>query len=280
MTVSLASGGLVDVVSGTINGSASGQGFWTGNLGDMTIATGATFDTVEGTVQVDALSGGGTLQGGFGGTRTFTVGVDNGSGTFTGTIKDSPVAGGGPRTLALNKTGSGTQTLTGALTYTGGTTVNGGTLVVQNRTTPVGTVAIASGATLELANTNANPVGSGPSVSVGPTTFTARGTLVKSGTGYTAFGDNGNVNVSLSQGALIDVQGGYLQGSSAFQGLWTNNKASLNVAGGRDLQWRRRDDLRRCAHRYGDGAGRPGRCCEDDDGRRGGWQRDICGHDR
>ena len=128
VNVALGSGALIDVQSGTVHGSASNQGVWTNNLADLTIAANATFDTVEGTVRVDALNGAGTLRGGFNGTRTFTLGVDNGSGTFSGAIQNGAGAG---SVLALAKVGTGTQTLTGANTYTGATTISGGTLAVS-----------------------------------------------------------------------------------------------------------------------------------------------------
>jgi len=54
---------------------------------------------------------------------TFTIGSNNGSGTFNG------VVGGN---LAIVKNGTGTQTLRGPNHYSGGTTVNSGTLVLSN----------------------------------------------------------------------------------------------------------------------------------------------------
>lgn len=227
VTVSLSQGGLIDVQSGTVAGSASGQGFFTGNLGSLNIASGAIFDGVEGTIIVDGLTGAGLLRGGFFGSGSTTIGIANGSATFTGTIADSTNF---PSPLVLNKVGTGTQTLTGSLTYTGGTTISGGTLRVQNTTIATGTTQINSGATLNLANTNAATLS--PTVLIGASTLTGTGTLVKSGTGSTSFGGSGNVNISLSQGALIDIQAGYLAGSSSFQGIWTNNRASLNIASG------------------------------------------------
>jgi autotransporter-associated beta strand protein/autotransporter passenger strand-loop-strand repeat protein len=53
---------------------------------------------------------------------TLTVGDDNSSTTFAGTIED------GASTTALTKIGTGTLTLTGINTYTGGTTISAGTL--------------------------------------------------------------------------------------------------------------------------------------------------------
>jgi autotransporter-associated beta strand protein len=58
---------------------------------------------------------------------TISVGADNTSTTYSGTLVD-----GGSASLALTKTGTGALTLSGTNGYTGGTTVNGGTLIATN----------------------------------------------------------------------------------------------------------------------------------------------------
>jgi autotransporter-associated beta strand protein len=120
-SVGLAQGGLINVVAGTLRGSTQNRGSWSTNNGGLTIASGATFDGVEGTIRVDGLNGAGTLQG----AATTTIGVAGGSGVFTGTIQNSTYGGG---TFTLAKAGAGTQTLSGTNTYTGGTTFGGGVL--------------------------------------------------------------------------------------------------------------------------------------------------------
>jgi len=124
------------------------------------VASGATFNGVEANVRVDALTGAGTITSGYGGVgyQNFTFGINNGSGTFSGSLTDSDSA-------AANfvKAGSGTQTLTGTLNYDGTTTVNGGTLVLPDgdwRTGgryssgmgASGTIIVGAGATLSTSS--------------------------------------------------------------------------------------------------------------------------------
>ena len=73
---------------------------------------------------------------------TLTVGNGGGDSTYAGVLQN------GAGTLALAKTGAGTQALSGANTYTGGTTVSGGTLLVSNTAgsgTGSGAVNVAGG---------------------------------------------------------------------------------------------------------------------------------------
>ena len=229
VNVSLSAGALIEVEQGVLNASASYNGIYVNNFASLNVASGATFDSVEADVRVDALTGAGTLQGGYTTVGTTTIGVANSSGTFTGTIQDNGNSGG---KLTLIKTGTGTQTLSGtSSTYTGGTTINAGRLVELNSGNALGfgTTSIGSGATLELGNTSTSTTVS----QVGGTTFSGAGTLQKTGVGTVQFGGNGgNVNVSLGAGGLIDVEAGTLAGSSSRQGFFTNNQASLYIAYG------------------------------------------------
>ena len=72
---------------------------------------------------------------------TLTLGNNNASGNYGGTIAD------GGNTLSLVKTGSGTQTLGGTNTYIGTTTVSNGTLLV-NGSLGANTVTVVAGAAL------------------------------------------------------------------------------------------------------------------------------------
>ena len=177
---------------------------------------------------------GGTLQLGNGGTA--------------GSISGSPAIGGAAGTtlvfdrsdsvtlgnsisgnLNLTQLGSGTTTLNGTLTSGSNNSglVANGRLVIVNSSFMPQSMVINSGATLELNSTGAN-VGTH-----GVSTISGSGTLVKSGTGDYSFGNNtGIVNIALGAGGLIDVQAGILHASSNYDGSWTNNMASLNIAAG------------------------------------------------
>ncbi len=129
--------GLIDLQGGTLrNGGWTGQQWtdgasWT-NKSSLNVGTGTTFDVWDGNSPFfDALTGSGTIDKNSGGgdVRTLTIGANNGSGLFNGTMKNTQTY------LALTKNGIGTQTLTGAnVTYSGVTTINGGRLVLSNTT--------------------------------------------------------------------------------------------------------------------------------------------------
>ena len=114
------------VSAGTLQ--LSGSGTLGSTSGSLTV-NGGTVD-LNGTNQtVGALNGsGGTILNNSTGTaKTLTVGQGNASGSYAGVIADHSS---GTGTLALTKTGSGTETLTGINTFTGSTTINGGTLTL------------------------------------------------------------------------------------------------------------------------------------------------------
>ena len=96
-----------------------------------------------GGVTIGSLSGDGLV---FLGANGLTIGSNNQSTTFSGTMQDGGVGGGSGGSLM--KLGSGTLTLSGASAYTGRTTVSAGTLVVSNRNgsaTGTGTVQVNAG---------------------------------------------------------------------------------------------------------------------------------------
>ncbi|MFT3785383.1 MAG: autotransporter-associated beta strand repeat-containing protein [Tepidisphaeraceae bacterium] len=101
--------------------------------GDVTVASGATLDFYGNSQAINGLNGGGTVTTTLNTARTLTVGSGNAGGSFSGVLTQ-----GASQTLALTKTGTGTQVLTGANTYTGTTTIEAGTLVLgANATQPI-----------------------------------------------------------------------------------------------------------------------------------------------
>ena len=120
-------------------GNANFIADWSANLADMDIASGGQFGLRGDDLWVDALNGGGDLYHGFNsgggaGTRTVTMGVDHGSGNFSGIIHGDGSSGTLDTlengVLAVTKIGTGTQILSGsaANTYLGITLVNEGEL--------------------------------------------------------------------------------------------------------------------------------------------------------
>ena len=142
--------------TGNITVAATGAGYFQdGNVtagsqnyipdtSSVTVNSGARFALSVGAESIDALNGAGTVNVN-GINSTLTVGANGGSGSFSGTLANNT------NTLALVKTGTGTQILSGANTYSAGTTVSGGTLLAENTTgsaTGTGAATISSGATL------------------------------------------------------------------------------------------------------------------------------------
>jgi fibronectin-binding autotransporter adhesin len=97
-------GGLVDIQAGTVRNNYV-RNSWVNNRASVNVAAGAMLDIYSEHVQLDALTGDGTVQNGYApnGMKTLTVGVAGGGGLFAG-----PILGGGGD-VALVKTGAGTQ---------------------------------------------------------------------------------------------------------------------------------------------------------------------------
>jgi hypothetical protein len=106
----LSPGALIDVQAGKLVGGSNNNDIWTNNKASLNIAAGATFDSIEANVTVNALTGGGIYQCGFFGPRDLKVGVNNGSGTFSGTLQTNGSGGVSSSGPILSKLGTGTQT--------------------------------------------------------------------------------------------------------------------------------------------------------------------------
>ncbi len=97
----------------------SGYADFTNNYSSLNIAAGAVFDGVSSNVQIDALTGTGTYQAGNYGPRTLTIGVNGGSGTFSGTIQGNGQGGSPLSQPTIEKVGTGVEVLNGTLNFHG-----------------------------------------------------------------------------------------------------------------------------------------------------------------
>ena len=177
---------------------------------------------------INGLSGrGAVLSNATSGTSTLTVGSGNADGNFSGTLINGGVA-----TLALTKTGTGTQTLSGVNTYTGATAVNQGTLAVN------GTGSINNSASLTINSGATFRYNSSTALTISSANITNNGTIAGSGnlTGIT-LGGTGSVDPGNSPGILTatatDPSGGLdynFEMTSAANTLptWSNAAASGN----------------------------------------------------
>ncbi len=149
------------------------------------------------------------------------VGANNATSEFKGMLQGS---------MALEKIGTGTLTLSGANTYTGGTTVTAGTLRLTNAsTTGTGAVSIASGAVFEIAAPAEETVWNGGNIS-------GSGTLKVSGDGpftipMANFQMDGNAGKLVVDGADLTLNN--LTNSTAYYSgsdILIDNAGSLKFA--------------------------------------------------
>ena len=172
----------------TIAGPASYTGITTVNAGalragstsalspfsDVTVAASATLQLGGFSNSVGSLAGTGFVENSGFVNATLTVGQDNASTSFAGTIRDGS---GGFTNLSLVKTGGGTFALTGPNSYTGTTTISLGTVVVGDGTTN-GTLGSFGAVT----NNSVLQFNRSDSVNVF-NTISGTGTLIMNGTG-------------------------------------------------------------------------------------------------
>ncbi|MCW1922954.1 autotransporter-associated beta strand repeat-containing protein [Luteolibacter arcticus] len=255
-TFALGYGSLIDVQGGLFVGGSSGNEDWSANLSDLNVAGGAVFWGAEANVKVNALSGSGNIRSGLSGSgyTGFTFGVDNGSGTFAGSLRDTDTAAG--HLGKFIKVGTGTQTLSGASTYTGGTTVSGGTLVLENASAlgtagPItmngGTLRFSASNTTDYSGRFSGAAGNqnwllntnGQTVNLATALTGSTNTVVKSGAGTLAMtggSDNATLNATVHAGTLrLDKTSS--ASVHAIGGTVTiNNSGTVRLAGSGDDQ--------------------------------------------
>jgi autotransporter-associated beta strand protein len=207
------------------------------NKGDLFVAQGldgnglpvtGMFDVNGFSITCNGLFGDGIIDNTATGTGTITIGGNNMTSSFTGTVQSTKGI------LNVVKTGTGTLTL-GTGTYSGATTINGGTLVStggNNTIPPTSSVTIANGATLDLRflslavtnlqgrgnivnNTGTVTVNNNFSTTNTLVTFSSysgnidNGTLVKTGNGSMSLrGTNNLVNGVQVNGGTLSVGAG------------------------------------------------------------------------
>ena len=206
------------------------------NATALTVASGATLDLNGFQDTVGSLAGAGNVTlGAFG--SSLQVGGDKSSTNFSGVISESGF---------LQKTGSGTLTLSGVNTYTGATNINAGTvqLGAANAISSSSAVNVASGATFSL-NSKSDTIGSlagAGSVTLGTATLTAGAddtstafSGVISGTGSLAKTGAGNMTLSGTNtyGGVTTISGGTVSVSTdsnlgAAPGSASANELTLN----------------------------------------------------
>ncbi|MCL4207844.1 MAG: autotransporter-associated beta strand repeat-containing protein, partial [Pirellulaceae bacterium] len=231
-------GGLIDIQGGKIqNGGWAGQN-WTNNKAGLNITGGATFDVWDGSqIYVDALTGAGSVvknQGGGG--QTLRIGVNGGSGTFSGLISNTL------GTTNLIKEGAGTQIFSGPNIYSGGTTINAGTIQLSgadNRLPISGgvTIANATGATLDLNGLNqeirwlAGGGGNGGSVVNAGTAATLTINLGASGTKTYDGTITGNIGVVVKNSTTKNTDFQAFTRTNSYNGKTVIDNGHLRITG-------------------------------------------------
>ena len=131
--VAMVPGSLIDVENGAIRNDNGNQS-WRTNYASALVSANGMLDAWDGYMQVDALTGYGTISKGWSQGATFAMGAANGSGTFFGVISNNfnstPYGGAAGGTFNIWKLGTGTQTLMGTNTYVGSTTISNGMLTI------------------------------------------------------------------------------------------------------------------------------------------------------
>jgi autotransporter-associated beta strand protein len=205
------SGGTI-ITSGSIQ---VGNSYALGS-GNVSVAGASLLDLNGASPTVGALNGSGIVTSSSNVAMTLSIGNNNNSGTFSGSIIHNQ------GTISVTKNGTGTETFSGPLTYLGATTVNGGVLTISSSLGTSGTYSGAitdSSATLNLTNatvyaaslTENNVGGSGVYIS---------------GTGTTNISGALAVNAANGTNAgLVSITGGTVTAGSITVGRTGNNYA-------------------------------------------------------
>jgi len=197
------------------------HGTGTGNVTINTNGTGVgTLNLAGFSETINGLNGNGVVDGSTG-SPTLTLGGNNANGSFSGVIRNTS------GTLAVEKTGTGTQTFAGVNTYTGSTTVSQGTLafVGGSLTSPI---TVSTGASLSFDTSATTTSTSTANISLGTIKITGTPSAA-SHTLFTAAGGITGTPVLHAPvpGYVLKVVGNSLVLEQAGYGAW----AALNGAG-------------------------------------------------
>ena len=171
----------------------------------------ARFILNNGTMDMSGLTTGGMTAGSIEGSgnvtlggNTLTVGGNNLSTTFSGTIADGGTFGGTGG--ALDKVGTGTFKLTGTNTYTGTTAIDGGTLEVDGAITQSSSVTVNSGTLLvngAITQTSSVTVNSGGTLQVNGAITQASSVTINSGAMLSGNGTVDPTTVTINAGGTL-----------------------------------------------------------------------------
>ncbi len=194
----------------------------------VTIAAGASIETIlTSTATVfGSLSGGGTVTGYPGNQFVISVGGDNTSTTFSGSITETPPNSPNSQ-IGVVKIGSGTWTVSGVNNYSQGTGIDGGTVRLGGNGTlgsPSGPVGV-TGAALDL---------NGVNLGVGELQGGAGGLIVNNASGTAAIltVGNGNATGGVFPGIIADHSTGSGVLSLVKTGSGTQTLSGANIYSG------------------------------------------------
>lgn len=170
---------------------------------------------------IQSLAGSGTVRNNSATAATLTLGGNNSSTAFSGTIQD-----GGTGALSLLKLGTGTFTISGNNTYSGTTTISAGVLQIGTGSTSgtLGTGNVINNASLTINRSDALTVANAISGS---------GALTQAGSGATTLtGDNSYSGSTTINAGVLSVSVLANGGVSSNLGASTNAAANLVLNGG------------------------------------------------
>lgn len=176
-------------------------------------------------------------------TRTLSIGVNHGSGSYAGNIIDNS-GGASQGRISIAKIGAGTQTLSGTGTYSGATLVSNGTLIADYAAgTPLGGSAITlQGGTLVIRNAASTSIGnlsllqSGSDFTNNRLRIEGTGTVTTPQFSAGSFApllldlSSGSTLVATALGSGTVINSGVLMGTGNRATLWVKDAAGTGFA--------------------------------------------------